>query len=164
MVDESRMKRIGTFCLGLLIIAAVFALIGIAFRGIVWASGVVLPSLVKASSIVFNICVLVLLPLCIFRKTRKWAGIGLYMSSYLFGTALFAFSCIVVLNLWGYGGLIVGLLLGGIGVVPLAFLATLFKGVWSAFWFVIVGALLTYGARALGLRLSDTRRQVRFEE
>lgn len=38
--------------------------------------------------------------------------------------------------LWGVGGVVVGgvvvgILLGGIGVVPIAFLASLFHGLWS---------------------------------
>jgi len=161
---ESRLKSIGNFCLGIVVMIAIFALIGVLIRGMVWASEVALPWLFTAGSIALDVCVFVLLPLCVFRKTRPWAGMGFFLSSFLFGTGLFAFSCIVVVQIWGYGGLIFGLLLGGIGVVPLAFFAALFHGAWPLFWSVVIGVILMFGTRSLGLYLSDTRPKERQQE
>jgi hypothetical protein len=164
MADESRLKTVGNFCLGLLVMVAIFTLIGVLLRGTVWASEKALPWLIDAGRIAFDICVLALLPLCIFRKTRTWAGFGFYVSSYVFGTVLFAFSCIVVVQTWGYGGLIFGLLLGGVGVVPIAFFATLFHGAWPLFWDVVFGTVLTFGSRFLGIYLSEPRQVEQQEE
>jgi hypothetical protein len=95
-----------------------------------------------------------LLPLCLFKKTRPWAGIGFYFSSYLFGACLWAFSCIVVINIWGYGALAVGLLFAGVGVVPVALLATLIHAEWPWFLNLIISIILTFGARWLGAWLA----------
>lgn len=67
---------------------------------------------------------------------------------------LFVFSCIVVVAIWGYVGLIVGLIFGGVGVVPVAFVATVAHAEWPAFWSLILGIVLTFGARAFGIYLT----------
>lgn len=151
--NESLLKKAGSYGFGVVIIVAVFLLVTLFLRGVVWASEKALPWLLNAGSIAFDVCVLGLLPLCIFRRTRPWAGFGFYLASFLFGIALFAFSCLVVVTIWGYGGLIVGLVLGGVGVVPVAFFAALFHAEWSPFWAVVIGTVLTFGTHFLGIYL-----------
>lgn len=155
MSVESRLKTIGTFALSVVVVGAVFLLITILLHSMVWASEKVLPWLLDAGRIAFDICIVIILPLCIFRKTRPWAGVGLYIASYLFGTILFAFACIVVVQIWGYFGLIVGLIIAGVGVVPVAFLATLFHAAWPLLLDLIIGTVLTFGTRALGMYLAS---------
>jgi magnesium-transporting ATPase (P-type) len=101
MAGTSGLKAAGNFCLGLVVIAAGFMLFAVLIRGMVWASEKALPWLTHAATIALIACVLVLLPLCIFKATRPWAGLGYYAASYLFGTVLFAFSCVVVVQIWG---------------------------------------------------------------
>jgi hypothetical protein len=157
VATETPLKKAGNFILGLVVIAAIGLLIGLLLRGMVWASEKVLPWLIDAGRIAFDICVLLFAPLCIFRKTRPWAGLGYYFSSYLFGTILFAFSCIVCVQLWGYLALFVGLFLAGVGVLPVALLAALFHGAWPLFWDLIFGAVLTFSTRYVGVRLTGQR-------
>src|SRR5438445_11070222 len=126
--------------------AVLFLLSVLLLRGMVWASEKALPWLIDAGRIALDVCVVGLLPLCIFRKTRPWAGLAFYLVSFLFGTMLFAFSCLVVVQIWGYGGLIFGLILGGVGVVPVAFFASLFHAEWPLFWDVVFGTVLTFGS------------------
>jgi hypothetical protein len=155
MATESLLKKIGGPAIGLVVIVAIFLLIGSLLRGMVWASEVALPWLIVAGRVAFATCVFVFLPLCIFRKTRPWAGLGFYFASFLFGAVLFAFSCIVDVQIWGYGALVFGLIIGGVGVVPVAFFATLLRGAWPLFWAVVFGAVLTFGTRYLGVRLGE---------
>jgi hypothetical protein len=89
---------------------------------------------------------------------------GFYIASFLFGTMLFAFSCIVAVTIWGYGGLAVGLIFAGVGVVPVAFLATIFHAEWTAFWNLIFGIVLTFGTRGLGIYLSGIEKPVQEDE
>jgi hypothetical protein len=56
---------------------------------------------------------------------------------------------------WGLFPVILGLVLGGIGVVPIALFATIVEGRWDVFWNVIVLIGLTYGLRALGFWLVE---------
>ena len=66
---------------------------------------------------------------------------------------------IVTYALWGGFGLFIGLMLGGVGVVPLAMLATLFKGMWSVFGELILMIVVTVGTRMLGLFLATKARE-----
>lgn len=162
MDEESRLKKAVRFCLGLIAMLVIFAVASLLVHGIaggmVWTFAKVLPWLNDAGRVAFYICMLVLLPLCIFRKARPWAGFGFLVSSYIFGAFLFAWSCLLDVQLWGYVGLIVGLLLGIVGVVPVALLATLFHGAWQAFWSILFGAILTLVTRSAGTHLIALRK------
>ena len=101
----------------------------------------------------------VLLPLCIFRKTRSGTGAGLVCASYVFGIHLFAFCCVFVAQVWGYVGLAIGLILAGMGVLPIALIAALLHAEWIVLFNLVVGIILTFGTRALGVHLSMIRRK-----
>jgi hypothetical protein len=154
--SESRFQTAKTIGTGLAFLFAILALPLLYIYGVVWFSQKALPWLSLACVIAFAICLLVLLPLSIFRKLRPWTGLGIFFASFLFGTMLFAFSCLVVLELWGVFGLVVGLILAGVGVLPVAFLAALFHGEWALLGYVVLGTVLTYGTRTLGIRLAES--------
>jgi hypothetical protein len=163
MGAESRFQTAKSIGMGLAFLFAVIVLPLLYIYGLVWFSEKALPWLFLASAIVFAICLLVLLPLSIFRKLRPWTGLVIFFSSFLFGTMLFAFSCLVVLELWGAFGLVVGLVLAGVGVVPVAFLAALFHGEWALLGYVVLGIVVTYGTRALGIRLVESTPDEEYE-
>jgi len=147
---KDKLKNAFQGVLGCAVMVGVLILAIFLLRGVVWASDKALPWLNLASEIVLAICILVLLPMCIFRTTRPWAGTGFYLSSYLFGLTLWAFSCLVCYQIWGYRALIFGLILGGVGVLPVAFIASVFTGHWSLVRDLLLQVLLTFGARSLG--------------
>ena len=150
---KQRFKSAGVYVVGLLAFVAVLLLCALFLGGMVWFSEHALPWLMNASLITLVFCVAVLLPLSFFRKTRVLAGNGYYFSSFVFGVMLFAYSCIVVYGIWGYGGLIFGLILAGVGVVPVAYLATILHGFWPTLGNVFLGTVLTFGTRAFGIYL-----------
>ncbi len=156
MGAESRFQTAKAIGTGVAVLFAVIALPLLFVYGLAWFVKNALPWLSLVCVIVFAICLLVLLPLSIFRKVRPWTGLGLFFASFLFGTMLFAFSCLVVLQLWGGFGLAVGLVLAGVGVVPVAFLAALFHGEWALLGYVVLGTVVTYGTRTLGIRLVES--------
>jgi len=156
METESTLKKVEGFAFGAVVLLGIVLLIGFLVGGMLWVSEKALPWLIVGGNIAFVLCVFVFLPLAIFRRARPWAGLGLYASSYVFGIGLFAYSCIYAVRLWGYGALFIGLFLAGVGVVPVAFLATLFHKAWPLFWDVVYGVVMTYGTRSLGARFADT--------
>jgi len=152
----SRFQTVKDIGVGLAFLFAVVVLPLLYIYGLLWFSEKALPWLFFACAIVLAICLLVMLPLSIFRKLRPWTGLGFYLASYVFGTMLFAFSCLVAFHIWGYGGLIVGLILAGGGVVPIAFLAALFHGAWALLGYVVLGTVVTFGTRIVGIRLAES--------
>lgn len=97
------------------------------------------------------VSIFVFLPLAIWRKTRGAAGVGLLITSYIFGLTTWLLSAAVTFGSFGWFGLILGLLVLGVGVVPLAIIGAIFKldnGGLALVLFVMV--VVTFGARAGG--------------
>ena len=151
---ETRLQRIKAYGIGFVVLVVLFVLPLLYLYGVLWFSEKALPWLFLACLVTFAVCVFVLLPLSIFRRMRSWTGAALYLISFLFGAMLFAFSCLVTYELWGTMGLIVGLVIMGIGVVPIAFLSSLFHGEWALLGYVVLGAVITFGIRLLGMRIA----------
>jgi hypothetical protein len=86
------------------------------------------------TDVVLVVCVFVLAPMCIFRRSRAVAATGLYASSYLFGIGAWIYALTVAFDIWGALVVSIGLVLAGIGVVPVAMHAALFHAercLWS---------------------------------
>jgi hypothetical protein len=154
---ESRLKKAaigaGGYAIGLIVVVLGLFLLALLLRGMVWASDKLMPWLVKASGIALLICIFIFLPMSLFRRLRALAGMGCYYASYVFGSMLFAYSCLYVVFAWGYMALAIGLIFAGVGVVPVAFLAAIFHGEWLAFWELVFGIVLTFGTRGFALWL-----------
>ena len=129
---------------------AIFLLVTF-LKGAVWVGEYVYPWLTVISGIAFLVTLLVLFPLAFFRKTRGFAGVGLYSVSYLFGVTLWMTGLLLTYTVWGLTAVIIGLLLLIGGVVPFAIVATAFEGMWPPFWNLLFLLVLTYGCRMAGL-------------
>ncbi len=103
----------------------------------------------------FIVCVLILVPLALFKRTREWAGLGFYIGSFVFGISMWVWCSIITLVLAGIGYLVAGILFAGIGVVPIAFFALLFNGEWSVLLQLIVLVVIVFGFRMLGVYLGS---------
>lgn len=114
--------------------------------------------------ITFLVDLLILLPFCIFRKTKLYASIGLVCSSYIFGITLWFSGFNLTFELWGIVALIIGLAVVGLGVIPMAILATILNGLWSELILLVILGVLAYGTRILGLTLSDKEHQYQKKE
>jgi hypothetical protein len=155
---RSLLKTAGEFVFGLVIFAVLFLAVSLYLHGMVWVSESLTPWLLKAASTLFDVCVFVFLPLCIFKRTRPWAGLGFFLSSWVFGVALFMLSCLVAFRTYGYGGLLGGLFLGGLGVIPVAWFAALFHGLGDdAALLITIGIGLTVGTYCFGQFLLTPR-------
>jgi hypothetical protein len=92
--------------------------------------------------------------LTIFRRSRPWAGLALYLSSYLFGLVTWFLGLLLTYTLWGLVATIIGLLFAGVGVVVMGILATLFKGMWPELMWLTIYLVVTFGTRTLGMLLA----------
>lgn len=100
------------------------------------------------------IVVLVLLPMSFATRTRSAAGTGLFVASYLFGATTWFLGAGITLSTFGWFGLIIGLLLFGVGVVPMAIFAAVFQlGLPSMALSLVVMSVVTIGSRMAGTML-----------
>lgn len=152
MMDK--LKLIGSYILGLCIFAGVILIAVMFVKGGVWLGARAYPWLLLIATLAFWVTVLIFLPLAIFRRTRVFAGMSTYFASYVFGLTLWFWSLLLTYSLWGIGGVVVGLFIMGIGVVPIAMLASLFNGLWSTLGQLVLLTVITLGSRFLGLYIA----------
>jgi hypothetical protein len=84
-----KLKELGWGLLGIIFMVALIILGGLFIYGGVWISDKVYPWLIPISAIALAVSIFIFLPLGIFRKTRAFAGNGLFIASYVFGATLF---------------------------------------------------------------------------
>lgn len=150
-----KLKSLGGGAVGILLFIA-FGLLGaMLLKGSVWLSETALPFFKEAASIGFYVILLILLPLSLIKKLRGITGSLIFLASYLFGITVWLWSVLVTYTLWGWFGLSVGLFIMGIGVLPIAILAAMFKGMWSLAFSLVIMIAITYGARVLGFYIAE---------
>lgn len=139
---------------GFAIVVGACALIGV--LGWIFITGatkfaeIALPWLIILSAASLAICVAILSPLSLFKTLRKWTGNGFVFISYVFGINGWCLGVLLTWSIWGKTALFFGLFLAGVGVVPIALLATLLKGKWLEFCSLLACLLLTFGSRIFG--------------
>ncbi len=142
----------GCLVVSCVLIILVFLLV-LVIQGSAWLAGKILPALPTFMEIVIAIDLCILLPLAVFRKTRLLSSDGLYISSYAYGVTLWIWAFLLTYTIWGALAVIIGLFIVGVGVVPIAMLATAIKGQWQNLGLLLALVILTIGARWLGLAL-----------
>ena len=157
------LKSIGGYVIG---IAAFLVLIFLAMffiEGGVWIGEKVLPWLIIIMWLVFALDILIILPLGIFKKTKGASAIGLVISSYVYGLTLWFWSLLLTYLIWGAFAVFIGLFLAGVGVVPIAILATAIKGEWAVTGQIIFLLVLTFGSRMLGFYFAQKADELAYE-
>jgi len=119
------------------------------------ASEIIMPYLYWINGILFLMCIFVLIPMALIRKTRGIAGIGLYFASYIFGLSVWLSGFLITYAYWGVIGVIVGFFLAGVGVVATALLALIINAEWALFGILFLNVAIVLGVRTLGAYLAE---------
>jgi hypothetical protein len=115
----SAIAAVGSFLLGVAGLVVLVLLGALWVYGVAWVSSRTIEYLFIATHFMTGVCILIFLPLAIFRFSRIVAVFGLFGSSFLFGVCTWVLGFLVTLQFWGAGGVIIGLILGVVGIVPL---------------------------------------------
>lgn len=150
-----KIKQMGNGLLGGLFFVGTFIAIAFLLKGSVWISTIVLPWLFLITSFGVVIAFVILLPLSLISWSRKFGATALFIMSYLFGATLWFWGFLLTYAIWGWFGLIIGLVIAGVGVVPVALVASVLHGMWSTAVQLIILAILTFAFRAFGLYLLE---------
>lgn len=157
-------KSVGGSILGFAIMIGFVFLAIVLLKGGISLADKIFPYIVKISNWVTLFLILVLIPMAYFKKSRMYAGMGLFFTSYFFGFSMWIYSALVAYIFWGFFALIIGLFLAGIGVLPIAILAAIFNGEWSIFGNLIYMMALTYGARIIGTKIMEKAEEESYQE
>lgn len=150
-----KIKGFGMGVGGLAVVAVVITIPVVLLLGAAWVSQKISPWLMPVFLWTLAACVFILGPTALLRSTRGFSTIGLMVASYAFGFVLWVWSFLLVLELWGIFAVVIGLLLAGIGIVPVAILAALFHAQWESLGDLAIMIVATFGARILAVWLAS---------
>lgn len=124
------LKGIGSIVLGIAFFCGLILIAVLMIEGAKSVSEFMLPYLSLAIAYVLPICALILLPLAFIPKTRVIAAFGFFAASFLFGAATWMYGLIVTYTIWGVVGVLAGLAIAGVGVVPVGIVAAALYELW----------------------------------
>jgi hypothetical protein len=150
------LRNTGVFIVGAILFVATILISAIFLVGITWLTTVLFPLIKFICVTTLQSCLFVLLPLGIFKTTRTFAATGFAISAMVIAITLWLFSVLVVYNYWGLGGLVAGIILGIVGIVPLAWTAAALNGAWGSVGWISLGLVLYLGFYVLGIYLRST--------
>jgi hypothetical protein len=147
---KAEIKNIGCLFVGIAIFIGALFILSLFIKGGVWFADTMFPLFIYASICLLILDIILFLPLSLFRKTELIAGKWIFFSSYLFGVTLWIWCLILTFKIFGWFGILLGVILLGIGIVPIGFIGALFTGHFSIVLCLILLIMITYGARRLG--------------
>ncbi len=109
--------------------------------------------LIRAGEFLIAVNLLTLLIAAFVKRSRELAGGLLYMSGYVWAMTLIAWSAVTVYAGWGWFLTILGLVVGGVGIVPVAFFCLLFTRHWADLGELLFQCVLAIAGYAFGPRL-----------
>lgn len=146
---KEALKTMGSYVLGIIIFIAIGLLIAFIIKGSLWFSVRIFPWMATIFWIVIALTIIILVPLSIIKKTRDIGLGGIFITSYIYGLLLWVWSFLITYSTWGWIAIIIGLVVMGVGVVPIAFLAALLNAQWTILLQMIILIAITYGTRLL---------------
>jgi hypothetical protein len=156
------LKSMRGFVIGIAIFLGIVILAAFLIKGGIWLSVKILPWLSIIMWFVFIVDILLILPLGIFRKTKGFSAIVLVVSSYVYGLTLWFWSLLITYLIWGAFVVFIGLFIAGVGVVPIAIIATIIKGEWDITWQILLLLFLTFGSRMLGYHFAKQADEITY--
>jgi hypothetical protein len=149
-------KGVGLIAFGIACFAGMLLLLATFVLGLTWVSVNVIEYLLLAVAVAIMLCLFILLPLALFRRTRSVSFYGFFIFSFLFGATTWVMGFLTTFQHWGWPGVFIGLFLGFVGIVPLGIIASALHSDWWSVVALVVGLIITYGARSLALGLANS--------
>lgn len=133
-----------------IIVLSIFLVI-VFLKGATYLSTTVAPVLTRITPLLFITCLFIFLPFSLIKSTRNFGLISLVVSSFVFGALAWMIGFITTLYFWGIVGVVIGLFIAGIGVVPFGIIASFLNERGDIAWNLIALIVLAYGTRAFAL-------------
>lgn len=155
MADAVKSADNKSALLGCALFIGMFALAGGAILGMTAFSLWVFKWTFPAYAITIGACLFILAPLAFFPKTQGTSAIGFLIAAYAFHLILWVWSMAYTYSIWGMTGVIIGLILAGVGVVPVAMLAALLHGEWGNLGLFVLSFIMSGLARTAAHKLAQ---------
>jgi hypothetical protein len=130
------MKAFGNFVASVLVLLAIIFLVFLFYKGAQFLSAFIAP-LTFISPTVIGIGIILVILSLIPGLTKPLLA-PILVVSYILGFFLFIYSAYLTLNVFNVVWLIVGILLCGFGIVPIAIIACIVSAAWPALWHILI--------------------------
>jgi len=108
--------------------------------------------------VAFGVAICLLGSMALFRSTRSWAGGGIIVTSWVVSLATWLLASWAALAIFGWSAVIIGWLMLGIGVVPIAVFGAFFEINNTLLgWTLIIMSAVVYGMRVIGAALIESK-------
>ena len=139
-----------------------FALMGLGIAGLfyggLWLSAKLLFLGYGLAGLGVAVLTVGVLPAALFTRRWGWVGRGMIYVSYAWAAALWMWATVVLYRLWGAIGLFLGLILLGVGSLPMAGWALVVHREFRVFGGMLLGVFAVFFLYSLGSRLSTEAR------
>jgi hypothetical protein len=149
---KEKFRVIGNALSGIGVLIGMTIIVLMCIEGVEWTTRRAYAWMVLFLGITY-IVNLLLLALAIFRRTRAFAGAGFFLTSYVHALALWITSLNFVYLAWGTKWVVIGLLLFGGGIVPMALWVSWLQSPWIHVGSLLMMVVFPIGTRVLGLIL-----------
>ena len=127
--------------------------------GVSWLIRIVEPIVSFCTATAFWLSLLLFLPMALLRRTRIISIFGLGAASLIFGIFSWCLSFATVHDYFGITGLVIGLLIAGVGIVPIALVGAIMHHAWPLLVLLIFALILSLGTRVLAMWLATVQEQ-----
>jgi len=147
------LNRFLPYAIGVSIMVAIVGGSMLLLKGVLWASDNLLPPLIKVGWWILGATVVIALPLSISKKMRGGVAVAIMLSSFVYGLIAWLTAIVITYTYWGIVGVIMGLFLAIVGIVPVGLLASAFHG-WDGFVPLVVLVALSFGSQIVAVMLA----------
>lgn len=121
-----------------------------AIKGSIWLGNTIFPLSILLSQLAFATSLFIFLPLSFIRRTASFSAGGLLIASMVIGVGIWIWALLLTYHVWGGLAVFIGLFMMGIGIVPVALIATLVNGMWGIFSQLLLALALMWAVRIYG--------------
>jgi hypothetical protein len=150
-----KFKSVGFGIGGFVFMLVLMAIPVMLLFGMTWVSMKVFPLLMPTFFWTLALCIVLLGPLSFLARTRGFAATGFMFCSYVFGAVLWMWALLLTYDLWGMMAVVIGILIAGVGIVPVALLAAVFHAEWAGLGDLVFMIVATFGFRFLAFWLAS---------
>ncbi|PSO43412.1 hypothetical protein BRC19_00530 [Candidatus Saccharibacteria bacterium QS_5_54_17] len=151
LLNRGNLRWIGLLLICLPAVIALGVVLSLGF----W-SEYILPVFSNTIVPAFGLSALILVALTFFEATRQRAARALHIGSWVYWLAIWMLGFLITMQYWGVFAVITGLILFGIGVIPLGVAAAILHTNGQALLHMVTLLLLAIGSRRLALQLKTS--------
>ena len=155
MAAVTHLKNASSVALGLVVLLGMMAIGFALFYGVTAFSFWVLKWTFPAFTITLAASLIFVAPLSFIPSTRSQAAFGFMLASSAIGAILWIWGMTYTYSVWGFFGVLVGLVFLGVGVLPVAMFAALVHGDWGNLGLFVVATIVSFGFRWLASWLAE---------